>query len=564
MSDVTTVPWVVPEKLGNYAADRLGGGGQGIVYGVPDPQGRLAGQYLAFKEYLPNVRYDADVLHDLVCFRLRLDPAERAHLDDRLAWPSAMVYRGEAPTVTPPSRNPRTKVVGFLMPRVTAAYELRSPQLPEVKQQALEFLLNPDSYGARIGLHVDDAQRVGLLLDLARTVDRLHRHGVAVGDLSPKNVLFTLNGGQGRCLLIDCDSMRYQGRDVLQQVDTPGWEVPEPEKATVFSDSWKFGLLAARVFNRDQDDRDPGPLRAISTELANLAVRGQNQDPQRRPALSEWLPALELAHSRAKRSRRATAHTTQPPAPGPTPVNHPRPRQQPAAAPQGFVLPAQLQPNRPARTGSTGSRVGGWLLAAALVGGLVGYAATHMDSTDGTPSSVSTTATGEVYTSGDPGSGSTTPETTPDTTDGTPSDRAVATGATVDYSQVADDSAAEGVAGMFAHFFGAINEQDYEKALKYYDPDTSVLNLGSTSSRNKWADVMSTTRDTDFVLGDLSSDGTYTLATLNFTSHQDAGYGPAGSPSDTCDRWTVTYQLTHSAGYRIYKAPRDGVSYTSC
>jgi serine/threonine protein kinase len=91
-------------------------------------------------------------------------------------------------------------------------------------------------------------------------VCRLHGHGVVVGDLSPKNVLFTLDG-QPRCLLIDCDSMRFRGK-----------YVPEAEKATVASDSFKFGLIATRVFNREQDSRDLTPLRGNSTELASLAA----------------------------------------------------------------------------------------------------------------------------------------------------------------------------------------------------------------------------------------------------------------------------------------------------
>ncbi|MFI5685047.1 hypothetical protein [Streptomyces sp. NPDC051636] len=545
MSDVR-VPWTSASELGDYPAHRLGGGGQGIVYGVPDPLGKFPGRSLVYKEYLPDVPYDADVLYDMVCFRQLLDPVGRAFLDDRLVWPTVLVYRGETPTHPRPSRNPRTTVTGFLMRRVGPEHELRSPVLNGVKLQATEYLLNEDSYGAHIGLPVDDAQRLELLLDLARTVDWLHGHGVAVGDLSPKNVLFTLRG-QTRCLLIDCDSMRYRGKDVLAQVDTPDYEVPAPEKATatVATDSYKFGLLAARFFNRSQDSRELGPLRAVSTQLANLASRAQNQDQQRRPGLAEWIPVLELEHSRVKR---AVPPTT---APDPDPGGLP------------WEPPIQPDPyGSPRQTTSTGSRWFGWLLAAALVGVVGGYAATHMDDSAGSPSPP-TSVTPTVDTFADDGSG--TDQASPDPTDETTSSGEVVTsGATVDYSQVADDPDAEDVARTFAEFFGAINEHRYDTALKYYDPSTEVINLGSESSRSKWKEVMSTTKDSDFVLGDLTSDGDYTLATLNFTSHQDPGYGPAGSPDDTCDQWTVTYQLTDSDGYRIYKAPKDGVSYTTC
>ncbi|MCF3137160.1 hypothetical protein [Streptomyces olivochromogenes] len=565
MSSVT-VPWVLPDKLGKYTDHGLGNGGQGIVYGVPDPPGKFKGEYLAYKEYLPTVAYKSDALYDMVCFRQLLSQAERDFLDERLTWPLALVYRGATPTDPRPSGNPNTKVVGFLMRRVVQAYELRMPQTNEVKLQALEFLLNDDAYMTRVGLFVDDAHRVELLLDLARTLDWLHRRAVAVGDLSPKNVLFTL-GGRGRCLFIDCDSMRYRSQDVLAQVDTPGWEVPEPQKATTASDSFKFGLLALRVFNRDQDSVDPGPLRAVSTELAQLANRAQNRDPQRRPPLSEWLPVLELAHNRAKQRPRRMARTPQPQATPTATATTAPPGWQPTSGPPRQPVPLYT-PTTPARQNTSwGSRVASWLLGAVLVGGVAGYAATHMDTSGGSTPSVAESdglyTSGGSVTGGSTDGGSTDGGDTTEPTE-TPSDEAEAPGATVDYSAVASDSEAEDVASMFAHFFGAINEQDYDTALGYYDPTSGVVDVGSSSSRSQWKQVMSTTRDSDFVLSDLRTEGSYTLATLNFTSHQDAGYGPAGSPDDTCDEWTVTYQLTDNNGYRIYKAPKDGVHYASC
>ncbi|MEU6555875.1 lipopolysaccharide kinase InaA family protein [Streptomyces sp. NPDC046915] len=551
MTDVR-VPWTPAGQLGDYPSQRLGGGGQGIVYGVPDPHGKFPGQSLVYKEYLPNVPYDDDVLYDMVCFRQLLDPAARAFLDDRLTWPTVLVYRDDTPTDPRPSRNPRTTLTGFLMRRVGPEHELHSPVLNGVKQQAMEFLLNDDSYSAHIGLPVDDAQRLELLLDLARTVDRLHGHGVAVGDLSPKNVLFTLRG-QARCLLIDCDSMRYRGKDVLTQVDTPDYEVPAREKATatVATDSYKFGLLAARVFNRSQDSRDLTALRSVSTQLANLAARAQNQDPQRRPRLAEWIPVLELEHDRVKRIPPPAAV-----APDPNPWQPPT---------QTAQTPVLAPPSRPRQTASTGSRWFGGLLTAVLIGVAGGYVATQVAdsaaSGDSSSSSATGTPSGNTYVGGDPA----TDLASPDSGDGTtPSGVAVASGATIDYSQVAGDDAADDVAEMFARFFGAINQHRYDTALKYYDPGTGVVDLGSSAGRGKWKEVMSTTKDSDFVLSDLSSDGRYTLATLNFTSHQDAGYGPKGSPDDTCDQWRITYQLTESDGYRIYQASKDGVSYTTC
>ncbi|MFE2061830.1 hypothetical protein ACFXDH_05425 [Streptomyces sp. NPDC059467] len=576
------VPWVLPEKLGAYQAQRLGDGGQGIVYGVPDPAGLFPGQTLVYKEYRKNVVYSADALYEMVCFRQRLTPGERAFLDERLTWPTVLAYRGPNPQDPVPSRNQGTEVVGFLMGRVPASYQVRIPPGNEAKPQAMQYLLNDDAYATRIGLLVDDVRRLELLLDLARTLDWLHRRQVVIGDLSPNNVLFTLQGPQGeaRCLLIDCDSMRCLGRDVLDQVATPDWEVPDTEqKATPASDSWKFGLLAARIFSRSFDSTDLVPLRAVSTELANLASRAQSLDPVRRPALVEWLKPLELAHHRAGQQQAAAqaaqafrAAQAQAQAQTQTQTGQPRAQARTGAQPPtggspaavfAQSAPASAPPLRRPAPSSAGGKVVGWLLAAVLVGGVGGYAVTHMHPTGGSGSASPTTLSASPYSDPTDTPGPTDP-TTDDPTPTPSPDQAVTTGATVDYSQVADDPAAEDVATMFAEFFGAINEQDYDNALKYYDPNSAAVDLGSSSSRAQWKKVMSTTRDSGFMLSALTTDGGYTMATLNFRSHQAAGYGPSGSTDDTCDDWTVTYQLTDSDGYRILKAPKGGVSYTSC
>ncbi|MCT9080109.1 hypothetical protein [Streptomyces fulvoviolaceus] len=288
-----TVVWFRPGQLGDYEARQLGDGGQGTVYGVPTPPGGLVGDF-AYKEYREDVPCDGDALMAMTGFPSLLYTSDRAFLIPRLAWPVGIAYDGPAPTRMPPSANPGTRVVGFLMRRTTWAYELDSTALGKVKQQALEFLLNDDAYLTRIGLsHVDDVVRMELLTDLAHTISRLHRLGVVVGDLSPKNVLFTVVG-YPRILLIDCDSMRYRGRTVLAPVDTPDWEVPEADKATPASDAWKFGLIAMRLFSRSQTSTDLGPLFRLSPGLADLAARSQSNEPRRRPAVGEWLPQLRF------------------------------------------------------------------------------------------------------------------------------------------------------------------------------------------------------------------------------------------------------------------------------
>ncbi|WP_055566099.1 lipopolysaccharide kinase InaA family protein [Streptomyces atriruber] len=521
-----TVPvsYARPDQLGDYRAHRLGAGGQGVVYGVPEPPGRFSGEFLAYKEYLATVRSDGDVLYAMVVFLEELGRShrhDRAFLSHRLTWPLAMIYTGSRPTQLRPSLNSGTLVVGFLMQRLVAEFQLNHSQLGEAKPAGMEFLLNEDAYTSRIGLQADDDKRLRLLADLAATVTRLHRQGVIVGDLSPKNVLFRL-APTPRCLLIDCDSMRLRGKDVLPQVETEGWEVPEAAKATTASDVFKFGLIATRLFNRDQHSTDLSGLRSISTDLATLADRSRNTDPRRRPQLADWHRALERARSgmKATQARPQPVPSQQPQAPQPTP----RP-----SSTQVPTTPA------PSSSFSWGGCVVGTIVLLVVVVGIALLVALKSSGADSSPPA--------------------------DT--GTPG-RAEAPGAAVDYSQVVDEPAADEVADMFARFYGAINTRHYGKAMTYYDPKSGVVDRTSASSRREWTRAISTTKDTRIVLAALSTSGARTFATVSFRSRQDAGYGPASNPDDTCDDWKVTYQLTHTKGYRIYKAPRSGVSHRPC
>ncbi|MFF5846320.1 hypothetical protein ACFY74_33160 [Streptomyces massasporeus] len=261
----------------------LGDGGQGTVYGVVREVPGLSGP-LAYKEYRAGVLRDPEVLQDMVRFLGDLAQREtRDHtfLETRLAWPLRLGHR-------------RGRANGILMQQVPADYTMRLAPLGVSKQQTLEFLLNPDEYLKRIGLSADNGQRLLLLKDLAGILTTLHGHGITVGDLSPKNILFRLDVWP-RCFLIDCDSMRFKGRDALPQVETVGWEVPELRKATPESDAYKLGLVALRLFNRSQEDKDDGPLRSVSTELADLAMRSQSVEPGRRPTPSAWQAALQRA-----------------------------------------------------------------------------------------------------------------------------------------------------------------------------------------------------------------------------------------------------------------------------
>lgn len=275
---------------------RLGQGGQGAVHEVTDRRINEAddgGWEVAYKEYNAAVlpQLDAAALAASVALPGELSAAEGRWLCEKTAWPAALVER-------------QGSVSGFLMRRVPDRFlfTLQSlggttPGAPRLAN--LEYLLNSDDYVARIGLSVSERDRLLLLTDLAATLTRLHRIGITVGDLSPKNLLFT-TGTPPECFLIDCDAMRLRGTGVLPQAETPDWQIPDgEEKATRASDVYKLALLAVRLFARDQTSRDPAALASVSPELSDLARAGLDPDPARRPSPAQWAEQLAAAATTA-------------------------------------------------------------------------------------------------------------------------------------------------------------------------------------------------------------------------------------------------------------------------
>ncbi|GAA3295937.1 hypothetical protein GCM10020295_24360 [Streptomyces cinereospinus] len=228
-------------------------------------------------------------------------------------------------------------------------------------------------------------------------------------------------------------------------------------------------------------------------------------------------------------------------------------------------LPLQTPPRRPpAASGADGGGPGKVLVALLLVIAAIWAAVQYGPELVAALSSASEPATDSSSVRAAPGTGGTDGSKDPAGPETEPEYVAEAPGASVDYSQVADDPRAPDVAGLFARFYGAINNRDYDEALGHYDPGTATVDLDSTASRRKWKEVMATTRESGIALTAVHDAGDLTLATVSFRSHQDPGYGPAGDENGTCTDWTVTYQLTGTDGYRIFKAPEEGVSHSPC
>jgi hypothetical protein len=342
----------------NLRIARLGAGGQGVVWATSL---RINGVWeVAFKEYHPGSRAELrpDTLDAMVALLGDLDAATGSWLCEHTSWPAQVVEDAHGPC-------------GFLMRCIDPAYLITVGNTS--RPAGLEFLLNSDTYLRRIGLQVTVTQRLALLLDLARTLDRLHGLGIVVGDLSPKNVLFRLTPTP-TCFLIDCDAMRVHGADALDQRETPGWAVPAAmATATSQGDAYKFALCVVRLLAGSQDATDSQVLRAFPSDLLTLARRGLQPGPAGCPAPAEWIDPLR------------TAMATHVPAPTGVPGATASSSWQapPPVAPAPNPPPAPTPTRTPGRNSVASIMVGVLLLAFALWYGLGTHFGTNGSSDTG-------------------------------------------------------------------------------------------------------------------------------------------------------------------------------------
>ncbi|WP_405881836.1 hypothetical protein OG762_26420 [Streptomyces sp. NBC_01136] len=320
---------------------RLGDGGQGTVWTVHK---RLINNTwpVVYKEYKQDAlgKLKVDALERMVGFLPGMTAPEGRWLAEHTAWPAALVTEGAA-------------VRGFLMRQIPDEYFITLRSSGEKKPAGLEFLLNPEAYLRKVvGVVPSPRQLFSLLLALADTLHRLHTLHVVAGDLSPKNLLFSLSGQPG-CFLIDCDAMGVGGEWVLKPVQTPAWGLPAGEQpVTPQGDVYKFALLAVRLFLREQQGDDPTVLRSVNRAVAELAVRGLHRTPGNRPALAEWLEPLRQAVASAPNAWPSrTAQTVGNPSVGNPSVGNPSVGTQTVGTP---AAPAQAAGGRSGNVG-TGS-----------------------------------------------------------------------------------------------------------------------------------------------------------------------------------------------------------------
>ncbi|WP_131811932.1 protein kinase family protein [Mycobacterium mantenii] len=297
---------------------KIGQGGQGVVYRAPKVSTRFS-DHLVFKNYKSQARDEIDfsalaAMPDLVESMVYED-GER--LISMAAWPCAIVEDSGTPT-------------GFVMPEIPEKFFISLTTLKGKSLNPAEFqhLLNPQAVLYARGISIDDEQRYTLLREVAAGLTFLHSNGVCVGDISPKNLLFSLEPPL-TVYFIDCDAMRINEVSALPQVETPGWEVPPGEDlATVFSDTYKLGLLALRLLVGDQDIKSAQGIPSTTPNaLRKLIADTLNRPPDKRPLPETWIYVLGNAIEEAQHHKKSAPKPTVPPAakaaPPPTPPSPP-------------------------------------------------------------------------------------------------------------------------------------------------------------------------------------------------------------------------------------------------
>lgn len=272
----------VLDKAGLGSLSPLGEGGQGTVYETP--RVRIDGnQQAVYKEYRPDTlgELNVDALRAMVTLLSSLSVSDGEKLMRVAAWPLRLVRDHQ-------------RITGFVMPRIPQRFliTMRLPGGAKQVRAEIQHLLNNETFLNTRGITISDQMRREILYDTAQALTVLHRHDIVVGDLSPKNLLFSLTE-RPRCYFIDCDAMRLRGRSVLPQAETPDWNVPftGEERATRHTDAYKLGLLAVRLFAGDQSTRDPTNAR-LPRELRTLAHLSLSSQPMQRPKPTAWLRPL--------------------------------------------------------------------------------------------------------------------------------------------------------------------------------------------------------------------------------------------------------------------------------
>ncbi|CAB4887869.1 unannotated protein [freshwater metagenome] len=274
--------------LSSIAPDliRVADGGEGIVYRI------RTRPTIVYKEYKEAQRPTLNVaaLQDLIDLADQLPPGDRVRLLSRTVWPKSTVVQG-------------ARVIGFVMDAIGPGYYRRYGLRANPKEVLCDWnqlIYQSDSVPEHMLSEVprpSTAEAVELLQDLAQTVELLHRNGIVVGDMSGKNLVWSIRPSS--VLLIDCDSFRRAGsRGVCAHKESPGWIDPtlHGQPTGKDSDVYKMGIAAYRCLWRDSTTTVTSQLvasrRSQHVPAALVSLIAASVGDSGRPSAADWVTTL--------------------------------------------------------------------------------------------------------------------------------------------------------------------------------------------------------------------------------------------------------------------------------
>jgi hypothetical protein len=277
-------------------------GGQSTLYSVPEV--RLSAEHTlikgrhivsaVYKEYHHPEHIDATELEARINFYESLDDDSKSKLLALSAWPLRTVQS-------------HGSISGFITAEVPDQYRVlvSLPSGPRLRIAEIQYLLNSESFLANADLSITDRIRGEILRDVADALTFFHGNEIIVGDFSAKNLLYSASH-RPKAFYLDCDSMRFRGRDIHPQLETVNWTLSDPEepRGTAPADVYKLALLVLRLYSGSQNLRvlDGARLPASLVEVVRSSLLSE---PELRPTASVWLDKIAdvLARTNADESR---------------------------------------------------------------------------------------------------------------------------------------------------------------------------------------------------------------------------------------------------------------------
>ncbi len=273
------------EKSSLNIGRQLGQDGLGNVFQVSAPALNFD-TALAYKEFTPSAlaQLDLPALVEFIDLYNELDEEDKQWLITHIEWPLRIVTENGS-------------VTGFIMALISPEFTTTittSNYAQRSTQATMELLCQNPFILHNQGINISRYDQYYSLMQLNDVLVCLRFWGIVVGDLSAKNVLYSLDP-EPRIFVIGCDSMILDGKSITPPTETPGWEVPHGISFTTReADVYKFSLLALRLLAGDQHTRSVDDLPTdCPGDLRNLITRGLSADANEHPYLDEFLYTIK-------------------------------------------------------------------------------------------------------------------------------------------------------------------------------------------------------------------------------------------------------------------------------